>query len=610
MTLKIAIGRMLPDGSEKRDGVREFPSLEAFCAALNKGSAPSTGKQKFGPYWSPFDAPRAKGAKPDWTCLVLDFDHGDPPKTLEPFERIAYQTPSSTPEARRWRVVVALTEPMPYTEVDSLRRAFPSADSAAVKSTQIFWHRHPEHKAEYHPGTPLDWSEAALCRPLEVAKEAATTEPTMSRQALTEALYALDPDMGYDDWLKAGMALHHEYAGAEAGFAEWCAWSERGLKFAGVHDLRSHWQSFKPGGGITGLSLLAMQTGTIDDFPIVGEAKTDKGLRFLQLRDFAEPNPPPYMVKGLIEQGSLIGLIGQRKGGKTYIALDLAFATAQGREWAGAKVVTPGPVLWIAAEGARSLATRRAPQWLAHYGDADIKVYPRAVNMRSKEHVQAIVEAARGARLVIIDSLRRVTPGAKENQSDEFAVALANAEHIALETGATVCIIAHAGKADATSARGTSAIEDSLEIAFAVEKIDGAYKMTLPFARDEDGDESPRYFTLTRIEPKGLVPGVVVEWIAAPMVETPKIKGHVQRKTWKVCQEMNGALRSDVVNRVCELYELRNSNVNRALGDLIEEGFVKVMDGKVIVEQQVSTLNDFETLVGLADNQGELNGSD
>ncbi len=82
----------------------------------------------------------------------------------------------------------------------------------------------------------------------------------------------------------------------------------------------------------------------------------------------------------------------------------------------------------------------------------------------------------------MIDSLRRVTPGAKENSSDELAEVLAYAEQLTRNTGATVLFIAHAGKGDATSARGTSAIEDAFEAGFAVEKLhgpdEGKFKVT------------------------------------------------------------------------------------------------------------------------------------
>ena len=75
-------------------------------------------------------------------------------------------------------------------------------------------------------------------------------------------------------------------------------------------------------------------------------------LQLIAARDFAKPEPARYLVDGRVEDGELFGLIGQRKSAKSYVALDLAFAVAQGRTWAGCKVERPGPVgAGVAADG-------------------------------------------------------------------------------------------------------------------------------------------------------------------------------------------------------------------------------------------------------------------
>lgn len=48
----------------------------------------------------------------------------------------------------------------------------------------------------------------------------------------------------YDDWLKVGMALHHETRGSEAGLDAWCDWSEQSVKFVGRDDLAHRWAGF------------------------------------------------------------------------------------------------------------------------------------------------------------------------------------------------------------------------------------------------------------------------------------------------------------------------------------------------------------------------------
>jgi hypothetical protein len=62
------------------------------------------------------------------------------------------------------------------------------------------------------------------------------------------ALARVDPDVGYEEWLRVGMALQEGLG--TAGFGLWDDWSSLGRKYAGRGDLLSHWRSLRPGGGV------------------------------------------------------------------------------------------------------------------------------------------------------------------------------------------------------------------------------------------------------------------------------------------------------------------------------------------------------------------------
>ena len=226
----------------------------------------------------------------------------------------------------------------------------------------------------------------------------------------------------------------------------------------------------------------------------------------------------PYLVQGMVEQGVTFGLIGRRKEGKTYAALDLAFAVAgapnHSKTWAMSPILENGPVRWIAAEGARSLAYRRIPQWRRHFGDCDVQICDERVNLKKDEHVEAILEACKGAKLIVIDSLRAATEGSQENSNDDIPFAVLNAQRIAFTTGAAVCLIAHAGKnRKEHSARGGSGIEDQLEAGYFVEsKATPGFTLTKMFARDEATDDAPLEFQLRPISPEGVAPGMALDW--------------------------------------------------------------------------------------------------
>lgn len=55
----------------------------------------------------------------------------------------------------------------------------------------------------------------------------------------------LSADMGRHDWIRVGMALHHECEGNDTGFELWDAWSADGLAYPGTEGLRSQWESFR-----------------------------------------------------------------------------------------------------------------------------------------------------------------------------------------------------------------------------------------------------------------------------------------------------------------------------------------------------------------------------
>ena len=119
---------------------------------------------------------------------------------------------------------------------------------------------------------PIPPSLLALWRGLvpavQPAPEAGTGPKTDELRAL---LKAQDPNCGYNQWVKVGMALHHACAGAAEGLALWDEWS-RGApdSYKGVSDLRTHWVSFNSAPGkrvVTAATLIAEAPATPDEFP-------------------------------------------------------------------------------------------------------------------------------------------------------------------------------------------------------------------------------------------------------------------------------------------------------------------------------------------------------
>jgi len=85
---------------------------------------------------------------------------------------------------------------------------------------------------------------------------------------IESALAMINPDCGYDDWMRVGMAINNELG--DAGLSVWDYWSSRGTKYSGSRDLEGHWRSFK-GDGVTVATLfkMAMDAGWRPPKPVL-----------------------------------------------------------------------------------------------------------------------------------------------------------------------------------------------------------------------------------------------------------------------------------------------------------------------------------------------------
>lgn len=182
-----------------------------------------------------------------------------------------------------------------------------------------------------------------------------------------------------------------------------------------------------------------------------------------KLLDFAELltlTPPEALVDGLLYRDTLAVVFGPSGGGKTFLALDLAWCIAGGLPWQG-RQVHQGPVLYVCGEGRGGLG-QRARAWLTVFGGdhpAGFKLYPDAIDLLDLGQVDALAQWATDHKpvLVVFDTLARSMPGADENTARDMGAALAGADTIRKASGACVLLVHHTGK-DGALERGSSAL--------------------------------------------------------------------------------------------------------------------------------------------------------
>ncbi len=216
------------------------------------------------------------------------------------------------------------------------------------------------------------------------------------------------------------------------------------------------------------------------------KALRERVLTRAALRDLPAPRP---LIDNTLDQDTVALVAGYHGSGKSFLALDWALCVATGKAWQGRPVATPGPVLYVAAEGASGLDGRVSAWEYAWQHEADdLHVLPFAVNLRHAGGVRELAAAAKdmGARLLIIDTLARSIVGSDENSAKDMGEAVDAADRLRRWTGATVLLVHHTGK-DKATVRGSSALEAGVDTAYAVES-DGLL-MSLKRTKRKDGPQ-------------------------------------------------------------------------------------------------------------------------
>lgn len=224
------------------------------------------------------------------------------------------------------------------------------------------------------PKSVMDLIEARFKREPGTASAGTGERVGMTEDEVRGILAKIPNELGYDDWVRSGMAVHHETGGE--GFDIWDEWSQTNLdKYTTREYGWERWVSFGKNDGDTFtmrglLKMAGMSPSTpasADEFEDVTpevlaaeQAVEDaKPLRYLieNADVFAHGASPTWLIKGVLPQADLVVLYGASGSGKSFVALDMAAALARGVPWRGRKVRQTN-VVYVAAEGAGGFRKR------------------------------------------------------------------------------------------------------------------------------------------------------------------------------------------------------------------------------------------------------------
>lgn len=184
------------------------------------------------------------------------------------------------------------------------------------------------------------------------------------------------------------------------------------------------------------------------------------------------PRSTPWRVENFVADGTATVFCGAGGLGKTWVILNLALGVARGRTTAGLLCAKGSVVVFDAEMGEEMMADR----FRAIGADAgDIAVYDAMGLDLSREDdlrwVRSVIEDE-GATLAVFDSLRRLVPSKRENESDDMAPVVANIAKLARDTGAAIVCTHHDGVNQSKIGRGSTAIRDQCDAYFGLSADD------------------------------------------------------------------------------------------------------------------------------------------
>lgn len=224
---------------------------------------------------------------------------------------------------------------------------------------------------------------------------------------------------------------------------------------------------------------------------------------------------PVWLIDNFIEQNSISALYGSSGTGKSFVALDWALCVATGTPWKGDVPVVQKPVVYIAAEGGRSIQ-KRVRAWLRHQGKGIGDLEPayfsvKPLYVRDRSEVEELFEALDHLDmfpgLLVIDTLSQSFGAGDENSMDmqEFVSAVTEIRN---ERNMAILVVHHTNALGARE-RGHSSFRAGMDHMFQTKaKKDEDYRLqevTLYNDKQKDTETQARLVFVPRIYRDSLV---------------------------------------------------------------------------------------------------------
>lgn len=214
--------------------------------------------------------------------------------------------------------------------------------------------------------------------------------------------------------------------------------------------------------------------------------------------------PIEWIAEGWIPSDSLGFVYGDPGCGKSFLVIDWSLHLAYGMSaWHGVPLRRVGPILYIMQEGGRGIVDR-IDAFKRYYNLADdppgFEVITHPLSFLDNNCIEALVSSIRREyRLIIVDTVSRVLPGADENLQKEMTLFVRACDRLRQTCCPAVTGVHHAGKSG--DMRGSTVLRGAGDFVYRLEKERGVNPIQLTCEKLKDEEDGwKRTLNLKRLE--------------------------------------------------------------------------------------------------------------
>jgi hypothetical protein len=213
-----------------------------------------------------------------------------------------------------------------------------------------------------------------------------------------------------------------------------------------------------------------------------------RAINLLSLPELFRKPDPDFLINQILVAGTVALFTAKEESYKSFLATDMALCVATGKPYHSFKINRPGPVVYVAAEGASGLK-RRVQAWMQDRNetvaadrflvlDEPLQIAAPTERAAFIAHVSEMKPA-----LIIFDTLRRCSVGLDENSAADMGVFTDALGEIAAKTGACVLAIHHNNKTGEYS--GSTALAGNVDTRLTCKRhTDGLVTLTIEKQKD------------------------------------------------------------------------------------------------------------------------------